>query len=71
MSEVRLYRFFNINVGKRGEPWAMCDKHKRDYRPPHSCVVEHLADKTDWPCGWCEDEIDAALGEVDDPRELL
>jgi len=61
MSQVRLYRFFNFEVGKRGEPWAMCDPHYKNYRPPITCIIEKLADQAEWPCNQCEQETDAAI----------
>ena len=46
----RLYRFYNIVVGKHGEPFAMCDKCAKNYRPPTTCLMQKIADKTDWEC---------------------
>lgn len=52
---VRLYRFYNLTVGREGEPFAMCDKCKEKYRVPGGCIMNKIADKATWPCNICRD----------------
>ena len=48
--KVRLYRFLNFGKFKYGEVFAMCDKCKASYKEPNTCIMEKIADKTDWIC---------------------
>jgi len=54
-NRVRLYRFYNINIGARGEPFAMCDKHKKQYNTPDNLILELIGGKTDMECDKCSD----------------
>jgi len=52
----RLYRFYNMVASKDGEPFALCDKHRKIQKIPDNCILSKIADKTDWGCNICESE---------------
>jgi len=58
----RLYRFYNINQAKHGEPFCMCDFHYKNYTPPITVIMETIADDCRWPCTECE--VKLALARV-------
>ncbi|HEC36782.1 hypothetical protein LCGC14_0641330 [marine sediment metagenome] len=53
--KIRLYRFYNMNVSKDGEPFAMCDYHKETYQVPPSCIMNKIADKSKISCNLCDE----------------
>lgn len=55
---VRLYRFYNFNVGKSGEPIAICDFHILTQKIPPACVLNKIADKANEQCNRCAYERD-------------
>lgn len=64
---VRLYRFYNLDQAKHGEPFAMCDDHMDAYkkgRKPAApqLILEKIADQAVWPCDDCE-RAEAARAE--------
>ncbi len=57
----RLYKIFNGNEGKHGEPFGMCDDHynawtSRGFPRGDHLLVEKIADDTTLPCNHCERE---------------
>jgi len=55
---IRLYRFFNLDKGEHGKPFAKCDDHmdayKRGRKPAApQLVLEKIADEAVWPCDDC------------------
>jgi hypothetical protein len=58
---VRLYRFYNLDKEKRGEPFAECDHHieafKRGRKPAApQLILEKIADEALWSCNKCDHE---------------
>lgn len=51
--EVRLYRFYNWEKSRHGEPFALCDRHVKQQPVPGSCVLVKLADKALLGCIVC------------------
>lgn len=56
--KISLYRFYNLDKEKHGEPFAMCDTHMVGYqhsRKPAApqLILEKIADEAVWPCGEC------------------
>ncbi len=49
----RLYRFYNFDEEKYGEPFALCDNCKKDYKPPLNVYIEKIADATELKCNIC------------------
>jgi len=52
--QVRLYRFYNIEKSKYGEPFALCDAHRKEQPIPAYCTIEKIANDADWPCSRAE-----------------
>lgn len=44
-SPVRLYRFYNIEQSKYGEPFAMCDECREAYESPNYVYMRKVADR--------------------------
>jgi len=63
---IRLYRFFNLDQGSHGAPFAMCDDHTSAYQRGQKpaapqLILEKIANDSVWPCGNCTaQEIDRA-----------
>ena len=55
---IKLYRFYNLNVGKYGEPFGLCDKHFKTYKIPDNVVMTCIASNTVYPCEFCENPED-------------
>lgn len=55
MPENKLYRFYNMGKSAHGTPFALCDKHRKSQKIPDACVLEKIADKTDWECETCNE----------------
>jgi len=60
---VSLYRFFNLDENKHGEPFAECDTHinefKRRKKPAApQLILEKIAHEAIWPCNKCEQAAD-------------
>ncbi len=58
---VRLYRFYNLDKEKHGEPFAECDSHieayKRGRKPAApQLILEKIADDALWSCNKCDQE---------------
>lgn len=56
---VRLYRIYNMTVGDRGTPFALCDAHYRDWRDKgypkgNDVIVEKIADASTVRCEECQ-----------------
>jgi hypothetical protein len=49
-SPVRVYRLYNIDQGRNGEPFGMCDECMDGYRV-EGCLLRKVADKA---IGHCE-----------------
>lgn len=47
---VGLYRFYNWQVDKHGEPFALCDNHVKLQPIPEGCNLVKLADKATKAC---------------------
>lgn len=47
---VRLYRFFNFSADRYGEPFALCDKHRKTQNVPKGTTLIKIADKAVDPC---------------------
>ena len=56
VSEVRLWRFYNIEEGKWGEPFTMCDSCRSEYRVPDGLVMNVVADGARGSCNHCGGE---------------
>ncbi len=56
-SRVRLYRFYNMEVNREGNPFALCDEHKANFNPPvlqdGSCFIKKIADQAVDACNLC------------------
>ena len=53
MTEVRLYRFYNMELSRHGEPFALCDVCRQRQRVPGLCLIEKLANQAVLPCDRC------------------
>jgi hypothetical protein len=53
-SEVRLYRFYNWEQNKGGEPFALCDECHPKQPVPSGCFLYLLANDAVIPCTKCE-----------------
>ena len=63
---IRLYRFYNLDEEKHGEPFAECDDHINEYkrkRKPAApqLILEKIADQAVWPCNKCQWEADQRM----------
>ena len=61
MKNVRLYRFYNLDKDKNGEPFAECDAHIEAYRKGRKpaapqLILVKIADEAVWPCNKCEQQ---------------
>ncbi len=56
--QVRLYRFFNIDADKYGEPFALCDGCKPKQPIPESCILSLIAIGAIDPCDLCGTQED-------------
>jgi hypothetical protein len=43
--EVAVYRFYNYEQSKYGEPFALCEAHKKEQPVPRGCMIAKLAEK--------------------------
>ena len=50
---VRLYRFYNMEKSRYGEPFALCDQCKPRQVVPAVCYLEKIADESVWACINC------------------
>jgi hypothetical protein len=53
---IRLYRFYNWQISKHGEPFALCDQCKKEQPVPEYCQIECIANEALWPCNRCGKE---------------
>lgn len=51
--QVRLYRFFNMERDKHGEPFALCDVCVEKQRVPKGCLLNRIADGALMACKKC------------------
>ena len=42
--EVSLYRFYNWQLSKHGEPFSLCEEHRKQQVTPDNCILEKMAD---------------------------
>jgi hypothetical protein len=49
-SPVRLYRFYNWQVSKHGEPFSLCDECLKKQPVPPNFYLEKMADNSASPC---------------------
>lgn len=61
-AKVGLYRFYNWEVSKSGEPFALCEAHAESQVVPGNCTLEKIADGALRHCENCE---------VPDTQEVL
>ena len=54
----RLYRLYNIEQSRFGQPFCLCDFHYMAWTPPVTCIVEKIAERALWPCNGCDDEAE-------------
>lgn len=40
--EVRIYRFYNYEFDRYGEPFALCETHRREQLIPQGCHLDRL-----------------------------
>jgi hypothetical protein len=50
---VRLYRFYNWEQNKYGEPFALCDACRPKQLVPDECVLHVIANQALWSCAIC------------------
>lgn len=50
-----LYQFYNMEKSAHGQPFALCDEHRRDQKVPDVCVLQKIAEKAIEPCSRCAD----------------
>ena len=43
---VSLYRFYNWEKGRHGEPFALCEAHFEKQPTPSGCILQKLADNS-------------------------
>lgn len=43
---IRIYRFFNVRLGLRGDIFALCDRHRACQTVPESCIIEVVGPST-------------------------
>lgn len=55
----RLYVFYNFTQSREGAPFAICDKHKKDYKPPENCIMREIAKHASMPCFECDADPEA------------
>ena len=60
---VSLYRFFNLDENKHGEPFAECDTHINEYKrrkkpAAPQLILEKIAHEAIWSCKKCEHDAD-------------
>jgi len=53
---VRLYRFYNYEAGKDGEPFALCDDCRKEQPVPEFTVLNLIAHVALAPCKKCAAE---------------
>ena len=51
-----LYRFYNMEASKYGEPFILCDKHYKNQKVPNNCTLNKIADKSNLPCIKCMEQ---------------
>jgi hypothetical protein len=49
---VRLYRFYNMEVSRYGEPFALCDGHRKEQPIPAACTLDCMADNARRECAF-------------------
>ena len=54
-----LYRFFNLDVGKEGQPFPLCSKHRKEQKIPDNCTIRIIAEKSVDECIVCQEEQEA------------
>lgn len=50
---IGLYQFYNIKVGETGEPFALCEKHRKEQVIPDNCALNRLAENPTMECNQC------------------
>lgn len=55
----RLYRFYNMDLSRYGEPFALCDAHADTQKIPSNCDLQKIADKAVQACAKCSDTCEA------------
>jgi hypothetical protein len=50
---IRLYRFYNWEQSKDGEPFALCDECALHQPVPEGCVIRKIANDALQPCNRC------------------
>lgn len=67
--EVRLYHYFHVSRGY-GLPFALCDKHEKEYNPPAksdpNLIFEKISDKALIGCFMCEEPGQSFVEDVID-----
>ena len=63
-----MYRFYNMDKDRWGEPFSLCDKHHKKQITPKNCVLKEIAGKSWFECSPCLDEKNPNgwAGEVKD-----
>ena len=63
MKAVSLYRFFNSEVNKYGEPFALCATHAAEQKVPEACFLEMIAKEALQKCRKCVSSAELAKQE--------
>lgn len=56
MNRVGLYRFYNFRIGRRGDTFRLCLRHRQSQTVPESCVIE-LVGYANGQCDDCTAEL--------------
>jgi len=53
---VALYRFFNMEKSRYGEPFALCEAHAKTQTVPSLCILQQIANDSLIECNQCMGE---------------
>ena len=53
---IRLYRFYNWEQSRSGEPFALCDGCFKTQPTPEGCILRLIANQALEPCNRCGEE---------------
>jgi len=56
-NKVGMYRFYNCDLCKHGDYFALCEKHAKEMIVPQNCVLEKIVENANLQqCIECEEE---------------
>jgi hypothetical protein len=50
---LKLYRFYNWEISKHGQPFALCEECRKVQPIPEGCDLELIAEESLLPCARC------------------